>query len=258
MKSDHRHVFAVRSEAVAYAEVPQSMMFRGAAHGMTRIASLVWMLTNTATGHHTLVDTGAISLAPASGLQATQAHIAKTWSIDGQLGIEGALDRFGVSPDQIETVILTHLHADHVANLPKFRHARIVLSRRGWHNATSEKDPWFQKYPQDILHYIENEHAGPVELVDDEASPIPGIRLIWLGGHSPCSQGVVFNTAGQRIALAGDVIPMFRNIEQNIPTGHYENLREIRDGWERLKGISDVIIPSHDPDVPRYLQVNFP
>lgn len=44
--------------------------------------------------------------------------------------LPAVLDRLGARPADIRTVVLTHLHADHVAGLALLPHARLVLSRQ--------------------------------------------------------------------------------------------------------------------------------
>lgn len=42
------------------------------------------------------------------------------------------LKRFGLSPDDIRTVIVTHFHADHISGLSLFRNARFIASDAAW------------------------------------------------------------------------------------------------------------------------------
>ncbi|UCI06615.1 MBL fold metallo-hydrolase [Mesorhizobium sp. B1-1-8] len=42
------------------------------------------------------------------------------------------LKRFGLSPDDVRTVIVTHFHADHMSGLSLFRNARFVASEAAW------------------------------------------------------------------------------------------------------------------------------
>ncbi|RUW84219.1 MBL fold metallo-hydrolase, partial [Mesorhizobium sp. M1E.F.Ca.ET.063.01.1.1] len=42
------------------------------------------------------------------------------------------LKRFGLSPDDIRAVIVTHFHADHISGLPLFPKARFIASDAAW------------------------------------------------------------------------------------------------------------------------------
>lgn len=42
------------------------------------------------------------------------------------------LKRFGLSPDDVRAVIVTHFHADHISGLPLFRNARFIASDAAW------------------------------------------------------------------------------------------------------------------------------
>ena len=78
-----------------------------------------------------LVDTGETNdihkpgYLPSGGLyhKAVETRITEADELPVQL------NRIGYSPEQIQTVIFTHLHGDHTGGLPHFPHARILVSK---------------------------------------------------------------------------------------------------------------------------------
>ena len=66
-------------------------------------------------------------------------RLATPMRIDVRLSVCNQLKRFGLVPQDIETIVLSHLHADHVAGLRDFPCARFVLTREAFENARELK-----------------------------------------------------------------------------------------------------------------------
>lgn len=156
------------------------------------------------------------------------------------------LGRYGRSPEDIEAIFVTHLHFDHVDNLDLFPNARIVVSERGLRAATSDPG-WAGSWtPGKTLEGLTGAWKPRVVLTDD-AEVLPGIRTVWLGGHSPCSQGVLVDTAAGQAFLAGDTIHRHENLEQMRPIGVYHDLDECREALDRVRAMGVTLMPGHDP-----------
>jgi glyoxylase-like metal-dependent hydrolase (beta-lactamase superfamily II) len=127
-----------------------------------------------------LVDTGAGNFAPTTGRLIPR------------------LKAEGISPEDIDTVILTHAHPDHIGgtinneNKPAYPNAKYVMWKDEW-------DFWINKpdlsrlgidehaketlvnFAQSNLRLIEEQ----LELVDHETEIRPGINIISATGHTP-------------------------------------------------------------------------
>jgi N-acyl homoserine lactone hydrolase len=159
------------------------------------------------------------------------------------------LESHGLQPEDIEMVILTHLHYDHIANIALFTNAVIVVNGSGWEAARNPIHPVFDQFPQDVLAYMGHEMKNQLRFVGKEEEVLPGIRVIWTGGHTACSQAVQIRTNMGRVVLTGDVAYLYDNLELDHPIGLGVNLYESVDALKRLKLAGDILLPGHDKEI---------
>jgi N-acyl homoserine lactone hydrolase len=111
---------------------------------------------------------------------------------------EGALALLGVTPKDIDLVILSHGHIDHVGSLPLFGHAPIVLTRI----ERAEPAPLYFGSARPI--------AWPdarYTLIDTDTQVCNGLTLIPTPGHTPGHLSALLDLPdGRRVILAADAI----------------------------------------------------
>lgn len=132
------------------------------------------------------------------------------------------LDLVGVRPDDVDIVVCTHLHFDHVGWntrrdeggrwVPTFPNARYLFSRREWEHWGSR--PGHAYVVEDSIRPLFE--AGLVDLIDvgevlDGAGlarfPITtGVSLVPTPGHSPGHCSVLIESRGERALITGDLI----------------------------------------------------
>lgn len=149
--------------------------------------------------HRVLVDTGAGKLAPTTGRLVQN------------------LRSEGIDPETIDTVILTHCHADHVGgNLDSagnlaFPNARYVMSRVEWDFWTSK--PTLSSlncgdHLKQLLLQYAAEMLPPIrrrlDLVDGEEEVVHGIRTIAAPGHTPGHMALEITSQGETFIDAVD------------------------------------------------------
>ncbi len=162
--------------------------------------------------------------------------------------VAACLGRFGLRPDDIGTVIITHLHFDHVDELELFREARIVVSGKGLAGATRNpgwKGSWA---PAHVLEGLTRTWKDRV-VAEDDIEPVPGIRTFWIGGHTLCSQAVSIPTSHGNTVITGDTVSLWENIEKDIPVGVADLPDQVGPAMERIREEADLVLPSHDPRV---------
>jgi glyoxylase-like metal-dependent hydrolase (beta-lactamase superfamily II) len=143
----------------------------------------------------------------------------KVYAASGQTNIESGLAAFGLSTEDINFVILTHLHTDHsggaVRNengtlVPRFKKAKYIVQKIEWHEAMNPNERTAAVYISDRLAVIEK--AGQLELVDGDTEIIPGVRVLRTGGHTPGHQGVEAVSEGASAAYYADIFPSSHHI----------------------------------------------
>lgn len=121
-------------------------------------------------------------------------------------GISAALAAAGVTPDQIDTVVLTHMHGDHIGGLagdagPTFTKARYVtgaLEHNHWSAAGNEGFDRLVRPLNDRMSFVE-----------DGGSAAPGITAILAAGHTPGHMAWRLESAGQQLILIADLANHF-------------------------------------------------
>ena len=125
----------------------------------------------------------------------------------GWLEVAGTLDAdlaaLGVAPGDVDVLVLTHLHQDHVgwlvvpgARAPWFAGARHVVNGAEWASVQGDGMP---SHVRDTLGHVQA--AG---LLDVGGSLVDGMRLLPLPGHTPGHVGVLIEGEQRRLLFGGD------------------------------------------------------
>jgi len=156
--------------------------------------------------------------------------------------------------DNIDFIFPTHFHYDHCSFVYDYKHSKIVLNYKAYKNLFNEKyQPIYSDkiYKKEIIENIRKKKN--VILVDDSEEIINGVTTYWVGGHTPCSQSIIFNpyyeipkNNGKKFVFAGDIISTFRNIKEKIPGGYNYCLIDYFEFFKRFSEKEYEIIPSHD------------
>jgi glyoxylase-like metal-dependent hydrolase (beta-lactamase superfamily II) len=167
-----------------------------------------------------LLDTGDTGFLVNTGRQLILVDAgAGTWFGGGALGrLVGSLRSAGYSPEQVDRVLLTHLHSDHVGGLTSqdgkrvFPNADVFVSKAEsdfWlspeiaANAAKDVQPFFQSAQAIAAPYIK---AGKWHTFNDSDVWVDGIKLVSLHGHTPGHTGYEFSSNGKTILFWGDII----------------------------------------------------
>ena len=187
-------------------------------------------------GHKIIVDTGG---SPPDGIK------WQPYSRNENELLDKALLDIGASPEQIDIVILTHLHWDHASNNHMFPNARFIVQKKEHDYITASEPEIKAGYELDLV--LQTKY----ELVDGDTTITPGIRVVLAPGHSAGMQCVVVETRAGKYILGGDLITLFENweAEPHIPNGVYYDLRIMLESLEKIDRINGIVLPGHDREV---------
>lgn len=170
--------------------------------------------------------------------------------------IVDALAEVGVSPDRIDTVIVTHLHFDHAAGLTRmddghpvatFPNAEILVQRQEWLDAVANRSTMSKTYFPSTVEPI----ADRVRLLDGDGEVLPGIRVELLPGHTWGMQGVRFRDDRGEIAFPGDLIPTRLHAHPSVTLAYdvlpHESMIRRRTFLARAETEGTRLVLDHEP-----------
>ena len=130
------------------------------------------------------------------------------------------LARLGLKPEDIDYVILTHLHLDHVGGavvdggkgklVPRFPRATYIAQKIEWIAANDPDERSVAAYDKSRL--VPLYESGQLKLIDGNTDLLPGIKLVLTGGHTLGHQGVIVESEGERLLLFADIVPMTNHL----------------------------------------------
>lgn len=116
-------------------------------------------------------------------------------------GITAALAAAGVAPDQVDVVVLTHMHGDHIGGLSgeageTFAKARYVAGALEHNNWSAAGNEGFDAKVRPL--------ADRTTMLDDGGTVLPGITAMLAPGHTPGHMAFHLESEGQRLMLTAD------------------------------------------------------
>jgi glyoxylase-like metal-dependent hydrolase (beta-lactamase superfamily II) len=142
-----------------------------------------------------------------------------TWFGGGAYGhLVGNLRNAGYTPEEVDLVLVTHLHSDHVGGLTTHDGNR-VFPNADVYVAKAESDFWLSpeiaaKAPKDAQQFFQSAQgiaapyikAGKWHTFSDSDPIVDGMQLVPLHGHTPGHTGYLFSSQGKQILFWGDTI----------------------------------------------------
>lgn len=157
-------------------------------------------------------------------------------------GLMQALRQRGIEEDEIATIVLSHLHFDHMANVECFPKAEIILHQDeyGYVQDHGSADPAVSMFQVESLL-----RRSQLSLVAGELEVLPGIRMIQTPGHSGGHVSLAMTVDGQRVVLAQDAVKHRGELASGRSAGAFDETAagaSIR----RVADMADIVVPGHD------------
>ena len=165
--------------------------------------------------HQVLVDMGAGSSVPNAGK------------------LVQSMNKAGIEPEQIDTVIITHAHPDHIGGTLDsegklvYPNASYYLSKDEWDFWFSEDSmvqvpKWFVRLARKSLELLQDR----MNLLEGEAEIVPGIRAIPAPGHTPGHMVVSVSSGDEQLLYIGDTATHILHLEHPDWRPSYDILPE--------------------------------
>lgn len=223
----------------------------------------VWLVTDGIT--RILVDGGMPEIA----------EVTRRLNVDGSGGghasLRTALGSVGVTPEQINFVVVTHLHYDHGSNLDLFPNACVVLQRDELEHAVDPVPTQRLYYFKEVaIHLLGRKRPSKLRLIEGDLKLVDGIELLKVPGHTPGMQIPIVTTARGKVALVTDLGDHYRNwypanpratrhplnylADSFLPSGiRSESERTYLESMRRAMNAADIVIPAHDTRIPLHI-----
>ena len=136
-----------------------------------------------------------------TGIPVTSSRGALGWCTVAHLALEGKhiifdtgsygdrhvllerLDKAGIFQQQIDTIVISHLHYDHFVNVEIFPRANILVSKRDLEYVLSGE--YIQANDPNVPIGLIRQCKDRITIVEDGEFIVPGLRVMELPGHTP-------------------------------------------------------------------------
>jgi glyoxylase-like metal-dependent hydrolase (beta-lactamase superfamily II) len=160
--------------------------------------------------------------------------------------LEAGLGKYHLSPKDIDIVILTHLHQDHVGLGACFTKARFVVQKDEIEFALNPHPVFAASYEKRFFEKLR------FEAIDGDAEIGPGVSVKKSPGHSPGGQSVLVRADSGTAVISG-LCTIRENFEPPQPNalpvltpGIHSDPLQAYDSLLEIKKLGNIVIPLHD------------
>ena len=168
--------------------------------------------------------------------------LVDTAHVGRRVALQEALARRGLAAGDIDAILMTHAHWDHVQNFDAFPGVPMAIH------------PWERQYASSphVNDWATPQWTGaaiethPMQEVGDGDELAKGVKVIHLPGHSPGSIGLLVETEAGIAGLTGDAMHTAAvGVAGRSPLVFYSE-SQAAESIARVMSESDLLYPGHD------------
>lgn len=152
------------------------------------------------------------------------------------------LKEHGVSPNDIDIVVLTHSHWDHILNIDLFPNSRVLIHpvEREYAKAPKDTDWATPRYTSLILESMQLEEVKEGDEIDD------GVTVLDVPGHTKGSIALLVRTGEGTVAVTGDAMHSGWSALTGQPRLIFWDLEQGRQSIRKVLDRAEIYYPGHD------------
>ncbi len=182
---------------------------------------------------------------------------------------DNVLSRIGINAAEVEHLVISHLHFDHIGGLELFPNAKVYVQRREFdfwvYDPVAKRPPfagprgdidppWRPSYGVSdavaIRQLGELRGSERLVLVDGDREILPGIELLLTPGHTIALQSMAVQTANGLAVLTSDCAHIHKSFELDTPSGLITDmpawLRSFTKLRNKVNGNIEMLFSGHD------------
>jgi N-acyl homoserine lactone hydrolase len=154
--------------------------------------------------------------------------------------LRGALAERDLDPADIDTVVLSHGHWDHIQNIDLFGGSRVLVHPAELKFLANPAGPHTPSWTSSVLAGLKITETAEGEEV------LPGVHVIELPGHTPGSIGLTVATDEGTVVLTGDAVPTLKVLRSGQASGQPTDPEQANASIARVAALADFVQPGHD------------
>lgn len=168
------------------------------------------------------------------------------------------LSRFDITPGEVDHVVLSHMHFDHIGNAELFPNATFSVARSEfdfWTGPFANRPLLSESADECEIQVVADLHReGRLHMVEDDGGLLfDGIRAQPIRGHTPGQLVTTVDTSTGRIVLASDAIHLYDEMTLDRPYWVFNDLEGMYRGYDALRALAaqpeTTVVAGHDPEV---------
>jgi glyoxylase-like metal-dependent hydrolase (beta-lactamase superfamily II) len=180
--------------------------------------------------------------------------LASERDLAGYVNPAEVLERIDVVAAEVEYVVVSHIHFDHVSGIQMFPRAKIFVQKKEfnfWMNDPIAKRAPFLHVTDPVANrYLkELKGTGRLRLIEGDEEVLPGIELLLCPGHTTGLQTVAVNTEKGVAIVGSDAAHVFSSYRTDIPSAIITDMVAWMKSYDKIRAKAssmELIFPGHD------------